>query len=157
MNFDSELPKKIIPPQGANQAVNIDNKTEKEKTEEEKENENAAVKFNEQAFLMLNWENYVQNSKNTPYVNFACIEHDEPAELQNILFKKAPKFDILLNTNSAQMSYFVPRIRIFKEYPNEKGQVRKTVELPLSQGYRDRKSTRLNSSHVSESRMPSSA
>ena len=41
--------------------------------------------------------------------------------------------------------------------PQEKGAVRKLIATKISTDQGDRKSTRLNSSHVSESRMPSSA
>lgn len=97
-----------------------------------------AVKINEQAFLMLNWPDYIEQSKSRQrFTQFAQIDHDEPAQLNNILFKKQPKFDILLNTKSVQMSYFVPRIRIFKEFVDQKSTVTKLVELPVAEGYKD--------------------
>jgi hypothetical protein len=101
-------------------------------------NRKPAVRINEQAFLMLNWADYVQQSKSNPrFKQFAQIDHDDPAQLNNILFKKQPKFDILLNTKSVQMSYFVPRLRIFKEFVDSSSSVSKIVELPLSEGYTD--------------------
>jgi hypothetical protein len=100
-------------------------------------NKKPAVKFNEQAYLMLNWSDFVEESKNqnSRFTQFAQIDHDEPAELNNILFKKQPKYDILLNIKSVQMSYFVPTIRLFKEYVNSANQVTKLIELPLSEGF----------------------
>lgn len=100
-------------------------------------NQKPAVKFNEQAYLMLNWSDFVEQSKsqNLRFTQFAQIDHDEPAELNNILFKKQPKYDILLNIKSVQMSYFVPTIRLFKEFVNSSNQVTKLIELPLTEGF----------------------
>ena len=49
--------------------------------------------------------------------------------------------------------------RIIENHPGERavGIKNVTVNEPFFQGHLDRKSTRLNSSHVSQSRMPSSA
>jgi hypothetical protein len=100
-------------------------------------NQKPAVKFNEQAYLMLNWSDFVEQSKsqNLRFTQFAQIDHDEPAELNNILFKKQTKYDILLNIKSVQMSYFVPTIRLFKEFVNSSNQITKLIELPLSEGF----------------------
>ena len=51
--------------------------------------------------------------------------------------------------------FFLPYIGVELSPQTDEGQV--NVNLELATGTKDRKSTRLNSSHVSESRMPSSA
>jgi hypothetical protein len=96
------------------------------------------VRINQQAFLMFNYEELVKKSSERSYrfKNFAQVEHPEPAELNNVLFKKPLKFDILLQSKSAHLSYFIPKIRLFKQYyvsPSETVD----IELPIYKQYSD--------------------
>lgn len=96
------------------------------------------VRINQQAFLMFNHEELTKKSSERSYrfKNFAQVEHPEPAELNNVLFKKPLKFDILLQSKSAHLSYFIPKIRLFKQYyvsPSETVD----IELPIYKQYSD--------------------
>lgn len=91
-------------------------------------------KLVDQAYLMLNWKKFTDLSKKdvTPdrsLDQFAMIDHDQPAELNNLLFANKPKFDILLNSTSLQLSYLIPKIRLFKEY--KLGDKVKLIEFPF--------------------------
>jgi hypothetical protein len=119
----------------------IQNVPSGEKTQEEllkEEEQKDKTRLNHQAFLMFNWESITQESrsKSERFKYFAQIEHNEPAEINNIMFKKPIEYDILLNSKSAYLSYFVPKIRIFKEYAVSATEVI-DVELPIQQQYRE--------------------
>ena len=53
-----------------------------------------------------------------------------------LVFKKPIEYDILLNSKSPHLSYFVPKIRIFKEYKLPGNKV-VDIELPITQPYQD--------------------
>lgn len=95
-------------------------------------------RFNEQAFLMLNFSDLVEFSKFKAdrFKEFAQIDvnsNQETAEFNNILFKNQPKYDLLLNATSLQMSSFTPKIRLFKEYDYNGNTY--SFEFPISNGY----------------------
>ena len=115
----------------------VEEKKDFELTEEEKKEK---TRLNHQAYLMFNSEELISYSANNSdrFKYFAQVMHPEPAELNNILFKTPPKFDILLKSKSVDLSYFVPKIRLFKEY--RVGEDRKKVvdiELPIYEQYKD--------------------
>lgn len=103
----------------------------KEIDEEERKQKEKLV---DQAYLMLNWNKFTDLSKkdispDRSLDQFATIDHDQPAELNNLLFANKPKFDILLNSTSLQLSYLIPKIRLFKEY--KIGNKVKLIEFPF--------------------------
>jgi hypothetical protein len=112
-------------------------KTNEQKTAEAEYNADK-LRINHQAYLMFMWETLTAESKNNAsrFKSFAQIEHDNPAELNNILFKKPPIFDILLNSKSADLSYFVPKVRLFKQHTISAVEV-VDIELPIAEGYKD--------------------
>ena len=113
-----------------------DKKKEKDKLEEDAKEDK--IRLNHQAFLMFNHESLTAQSvsESDRFKYFAQIDHPEPAEINNILFKKPIEYDILLNSKSAYLSYFVPKIRIFKEYTVSLDEVI-DIELPIYQQYRE--------------------
>lgn len=120
----------------ANGVVAASKEDEPELSEEEKKDK---TRLNHQAFLMFNWESLTaeSRSKTSRFKYFAQIEHPEPAEINNIIFKKPIKYDILLQSKSAYLSYFVPKIRLFKEYTISNTEVI-DIELPIQQQYSER-------------------
>lgn len=110
--------------------------SEADKLKEEEQKDK--TRLNHQAFLMFNWQSITQDSrsKSDRFKYFAQIEHNEPAEINNIMFKKPIEYDILLNSKSAYLSYFVPKIRIFKEHTVSATEVI-DIELPIQQQYRE--------------------
>lgn len=111
----------------------------KEKEEQLKqESKEDKIRLNHQAFLMFNHEALTQQSKieTSRFKYFAQIEHPEPAEINNLLFKKPIKYDILLNSKSVYLSYLVPKLRLFKEFTISLDNVI-DIELPIYQQYRD--------------------
>jgi hypothetical protein len=111
---------------------------DKEDSQDEKEDKETKEKTraNHQAFLMFNHEVLTAQSKadSKRFKQFAQIEHPEPAEINNILFKKPINYDILLQSKSPHLSYFVPKIRIFKQYPVSPNE-NIDIELPIAQQY----------------------
>ena len=65
-------------------------KKEEQTVEEDEEAKKEKVRFNEQAFLMLNIEDYVSMSADQckRFRYFGQIMHDDPSQINNILFKK---------------------------------------------------------------------
>jgi len=112
-------------------------KAEKQKELEQKSKDDK-IRLNHQAFLMFNHEALTQQSKieTSRFKYFAQIEHPEPAEINNILFKKPIKYDILLNSKSVYLSYLVPKLRLFKEFTLSLIDVI-DIELPIYQQYRE--------------------
>lgn len=99
--------------------------------EEQKERQRVV----DQAFLLLNWQRISEESKNNPrFTQFAQINSDRPEYFNSKLFKNPVKYDILLNARSEQLSYFLPKIRIFKEYKTSKNEF-VSFELPLENQY----------------------
>lgn len=98
----------------------------------------AKVRTNEQAFLMLNWQQITKESANNSsrFTQFAQIMHDNPAEINNLLFKKEPDCDIILKASSANLSYLTPKVRLFKEYVDQNGMVN-SIEFPIISDYTD--------------------
>ena len=96
------------------------------------------IRVNHQAYLLFNHQQLTAESRNeaSRFHQFAQIDHDYPAEINNLMFKKPISYDILLNSKSAQLSYFVPKIRLFKEYKVGDQQV-VHIELPITQPYQN--------------------
>lgn len=114
-------------------AAKLDNEKSKAQLEEEKEK----ARINDQAFLMLNWKRISEESKNNPrFTQFAQINSNKPEYFNSKLFKNEINYDILLNSKSHQLSYFLPKIRIFKEYKYAKNQF-VSFELPLENQYKE--------------------
>jgi len=109
------------------------------KNKEQKEQEQEKLRINKQAYLMYNWKQFTDFSKNDSarFKSFGLIDHENPAELNNILFKRPLKFDILLNSRSAELSYFTPKVRLFKQYAGKTPNEVIDIELPLYQQYTD--------------------
>lgn len=111
------------------------NKTTDEKNAEAvKEERKQKEKLVDQAYLMLNWKKFTDLSRkdvspDRKLDQFGMIDHDQPAELNNLLFAHKPKYDILLNSTNLQLSYLIPKIRLFKEY--KVGDKVKLIEFPF--------------------------
>jgi hypothetical protein len=110
----------------------------KEQLEAEELEKADKLRINHQAYLMFMWETLTAESKNNTsrFKSFAQIDHPNPAELNNILFKRPPIFDILLNSKSADLSYFVPKVRLFKQHAVSATET-VDIELPIAEGYKD--------------------
>jgi len=96
----------------------------------------SALRFQEQCYLMLNWESIVASNRgflNAPkrYKQFGIIEHQRPFELINLLFKKSDKAELLLGMSSAQISALVPKVRLYKEYKDPTTGKSVSIELPF--------------------------
>jgi len=96
----------------------------------------AALRFQEQCYLMLNWEVLVSSNRglfNGPkrYKQFGIIEHQRPFELINLLFNKSDKADLLMTMSAAQISALVPKVRLYKEYKDPATGKTASVELPF--------------------------
>lgn len=84
--------------------------------EEENKKEVFLQRFNEQSYLMLNWENLVKSNEQN-YKQFAYVHSEDTYSFVNKIFKrKSVNYEKLLNLNSAQLSALVPKIRIYKQY-----------------------------------------
>jgi hypothetical protein len=105
--------------------------------ETEKQQEQEKLRINKQAYLMFNWKQFTDFSKSESnrFKSIGLVDHDNPAELNNILFKRQPKFDILLNSKSVDLSYFIPKVRLFKEYAGSSPNEVVDIELPIYQQY----------------------
>lgn len=107
-----------------------------------------AWRFQEQCYLMLKWSEFVKRNRNKTgtkpyaYKNFCSIEHNNPFEYNNILFKKTDKANSLFQLNNAQLAFLVPQIRLFKEYIISPGQAA-TIELPFDDVLRKDRADRI--------------
>ena len=117
---------------------NKQDKEDKEENELSEQDKADKLRINHQSYLMFNWETLTAQSKKdaSRFTSFAQVDHPEPAELNNILFKRPPKFDILLSSKSADLSYFIPKVRIFKQHKISATEV-VDIELPIAEGYKD--------------------
>ena len=101
------------------------------KMPDDKDARQAALRFQEQCHLMLNWELFVEKNKNKSYKNFFTIEHDKPYELTNNLFRSGFNADALLEAEPAHLSILVPEVRIYKSYVDPKSGEEALAELPF--------------------------
>lgn len=117
---------------------------EKQTTKLNQEIKNERIRLYEQAILMLNYKTLMEQAQQEKkrHTNFAKLvssggmdSSENPAEILNNIFKKPIKFDLLLNASSAQMSYLLPSIRIYKQYTNKQKNRFLNLELPLQQQY----------------------
>ena len=77
--------------------------------------------------------------------------------ISNLIDKNDDVRYIFLSTNGGSVIAGLKLINTIKDLENLGIVVNCIADTAISMGFVDRKSTRLNSSHVSESRMPSSA
>lgn len=89
-----------------------------------------AWRFQEQCFLMLKMTEIIK-ADDSVFENFCKIEHQDPYEYNNLLFKKSPDADLLMNLNSAQLSLLVPEIRIYKDYVDPDTKKSVSIQLPF--------------------------
>ena len=109
---------------------------EAKSAELDEDTKKSKARSDEQAFLMLNWQEICKKSSDNSdrFTQFAQMVHDNPAAINNLLFKKEPKCDIILKATSANLSYFTPKIRLFKEYIDSDNSVR-SIEFPIILDY----------------------